>query len=195
MNQLAPLFDRDQYDRLRLRCLLFLLLKHRHHIGDRPHAIGQTGSHGGSDAQRLVNAAEVVEEIVKVNRRDVVCQLLAESIREALKATIGHADREVHALAVAGVDVGCVRVSRDGVLDGSAALRRAVALLTLDNCGVLLHKLRVIHIGTENILDGINVNLEPVGAELDALRQTLCQVGDERLRTLRVTQTDEIRHD
>ena len=125
MNQLAPLLDRDQYDHIRLRRLLFLLLKHRHHIGDRPHAIGQTGSHGGSDAQRLVDAAEVVKEVVQVDRRDVICQLLAESVREAREATIGHADREVHALTVAGVDVGCVRVSRDGVLDGSAALAGA----------------------------------------------------------------------
>lgn len=132
---------------------------------------------------------------MQVDRRYVVCQLLAESIGQASEATIGHADREVYALAVAGVDVGCVRASRDGVLDGSAALRRAVALLTLDNCGVLLHKLRVIHISAESILDGINVNLESVGAELDALRKTLRQVGDKRLRTLRVTQTDEIRHD
>ena len=52
-----------------------------------------------------MNLDEVVREVAERNRRDVVLDLFAESVRQPREAAHGHADRKVMAFDIAGIDV------------------------------------------------------------------------------------------
>src|ERR1017187_1321922 len=76
-------FSIDSLNRILLRNQAAQFLK-------RPHMIRQASFHGGSDAQRLVNAAEVVMEEVDRDLVRVVRQLLTKSVREPSKTAHPH---------------------------------------------------------------------------------------------------------
>jgi len=65
-----------------------------------PNVVGKSGLHGRSNPQRLVNPAEVVMHEIDRQRVRVVFHLFAKGVGQPSKATLPHADVQVHALNV-----------------------------------------------------------------------------------------------
>jgi hypothetical protein len=92
----------------------------RHDFLESPDVICQSGFHCWRDAERLVNAAEVVEHEVNRGGVLVVLQLFAEGVGEPCKAAVAHAQREILAFNVTradGLSAGLFKVAHYPVLE------------------------------------------------------------------------------
>jgi hypothetical protein len=133
---------------------LLALLDQPHDICDLPKPIRHASSHCRGNPKRLVDADEVVEHEVKGNRRDVVFELLAESVRQPGESAHVHPHREVLSLYEAGGDVLAFRVAGHGLALAGDANCWTVAFLRLRRLAVNFYQLRKINIIAKGVFNG-----------------------------------------
>ena len=122
-----------------------------------------------------MNLAEVVIHEVQRDGMRVHFDLLGEGIGQPGKSAHVHPHREVLPLDVAGRDVPFVRVACDrGRLDArNLRWRVAVGRATcVDEAPVVLFEHGVVHVDTEGVVHGIQVDFQLVGRKLDSVSQT-----------------------
>ena len=134
---------------------------------------------------------EVVGEISERNRRRVVLDLFGEGVSQPREPANRHANREIMALNIAGVDVLWVRRAGNRVALASKAHSGAVALLSVVGDSVDLDQHRVVNVAAECLVNGLDVQLQSIARELNAIGQPACEVFDEVTRTVRVARRNE----
>ena len=80
-----------------------------------------------------------------------------------------HADIEVVTLGVGRADMRHVGIALNRHFDGSRALGRRIAMLTFEGRAVELHKHRVVNFTTEGGINGVQIALQAVRGDLDAI--------------------------
>jgi len=139
--------------------------------------------HRGRDAQRLVNAAEVVVHEVERERVLVVFHFLRECIRQASEPAHGHSHREVLALDVTCGNVFAVGPSGNDRGDCADALCRAVAgFLIARIASVKFDQHGVINLSSECEIDSGHIGPVTVRRQLDAVSEPSRHVIHEMLR-------------
>ena len=150
----------------------------------RPDVIADTGFHGRSDAQRLVDAPEVVVHEVNSKGVNVILDFLRESVSKARETAQRHAQRQIRALHVTCRNVRQIRVSDLRRLRRTDDFIRAVfALATFVRLvfAVQLHEHGVVHVRAEHVFDRIGVDLVAIRSELHAMREARVQISEESL--------------
>ena len=121
---------------------------------------------------------DFAEIVVGEVQRDVVrvhFQFLAEGIREPSESSHVHPHREVLPLHVRRADVSRGRVACDGYALGSGDLRRGVAVRCaagVDEAPVVLFEHRVIDVDPEGVINGVQIDLQLVRGQMDAVGES-----------------------
>lgn len=89
----------------------------RHQLLHVPDVIREPGFHGGRDAERLMDAAVVVEHGVDRDHRGMALDLLGEAVGQASEPPHPHPHVEVLALDVAGADLRHIGLAEHRLLD------------------------------------------------------------------------------
>lgn len=144
---------------------------------------------------RLVRPNPVVPDGIQRNHVDVVFDLLGIACRQSRKSAHLHTHIEIVALNVRRADVRRIGSAVDGLLFAAGANGRAIALLRFWALAVVLHKLRIIHVGAERPFNGVQIGPMPVRGELNAVRQPGPQVVHEGHSPIAVPAADHPRHD
>jgi hypothetical protein len=126
-----------------------------------------------------MNLNEVVGEVAKCSRGDVVLDLLRERIRKSSEPANCHPNRQVMSLDIARVNVLRVRLSNDGVALAPDALGGAVALLSIVRDTVDLHQHRIVYVAAKCFIHRLDVKLQAIASKLDAIGQATRKVFNE----------------
>jgi len=146
--------------------------------------IRQPSFHRRSDAQGFMNTAKIVIREVQRTSRFQVFDFLAESVGEARKPSHHHSHGQILPFDMAGADSLRIGVALHDLgynLEDWAwgVFRRAVMLAVI---AVQLDKLREVHVRTESLFDGLNIESEAVRGDLHPLCETLGKIVYECLR-------------
>ena len=130
-----------------------------------------------------MNPAEVVEQEEHRHGSDVVRQFLAVGVREPRKSTHPHANREVVPLNVRRGYVLSIRQTEHRCflrsVDPWWAVLALRASLLFARFTVAFHKLCIIHVRAEGVLDRVHVSRVTVARKLDAARDSACKIKHE----------------
>jgi hypothetical protein len=127
-----------------------------------------------------MNATEIVVREMQGNGGFQVRQLLAESVRQARQPAKLHSHGEVLPLHVASRNVACARVS-----DSHLGYRLrdpwwgVPPFVVLPKVSEQLHKLREVHIQPKDFRNGLGVEVEAIGGQLDLISKASVQIADE----------------
>jgi hypothetical protein len=145
--------------------------------------IGNTSRYGWSRLQSVVYAPEVVPREVNGDHRSMVLNLLTVAVRRPSESPHRHTHGQIRTLNVRRAYVIHVWVATHAVGFASDAGSGAVAPLAFRvDLAVDLNQHRVINVVAERALDGVQVEFQAIGRQLDAIRKTTSQVLDERTR-------------
>jgi hypothetical protein len=119
--------------------------------------IGQTRFHRGRNADRLVNAAEIV--VYKIERYGVlhVVDLFAESVCKASESAHRHTHSQIAALNETGGDMRRIGIAEHRARFNGQHNWRAISGLILALSAVHFDKLRVVHARIECALNRFDV--------------------------------------
>jgi len=127
-------------------------------FSDRPHVIGDSGLHRPSDAERLVDAAEVEKGHVHMNSGIQMFERFAETKTQPGKAAKVCSHAQIGAFNMASRHASGMRVANDGRRDRSRDLGRRVPPWPLAvRRSIHFHQLREINIRTKVFLYRRNV--------------------------------------
>jgi len=156
-----------------------LSLKQSDYLGKLPNVVSQARRHRRSDAQRLVDAREVVVNKVERHCEPMVLHFLAEAIGQAGETAHSHSHREVLPLRVACADGVAVWRAKDN-LSLRAGDDAGAVFAFAPRLRVNLHDRSVIDWrAVERAFHGQRVSLVPVRRNLNALRETGREVAKE----------------
>src|SRR2546428_6652205 len=175
---------------------VFLRFQKPNNIFSVPKTIRNASRHRPSYFQTHMNLAEVVVHVVKGNRRRVVLQLLTERIRQPRESAHVHTHREILPLNEARGDVVAVGIAANDLRFNSDALWRAVARVGVKRrFSINLDQHRVVHIGTESILNRNQISPVAVGRDLYAMAKPSSQVVNELNGAVRIALANQPRRD
>jgi len=144
--------------------------------------------HRGSDAQRLVNAAEIVVHEVERERVLVVFHFLRERIRQPRESPHGHSHRKVLPLDVTCGNVSAVWPPGNNRGNCADAFCRAVASFFVARvASVEFDQHRVINLSAEREIDSREIDAVAVRGQLNAIGEPSRQIVHEVLRVPRRT--------
>ena len=129
---------------------------------------------------------EVIGEVSERNRRRVVLDLFGEGVSQPREPANRHANREIMALNIAGVDVLRVRRAGNRVALASKAHSGAVALLSVVGHSVDLDQHRVVNVAAECLVNRLNVELQAIAGKLDAIGQPPRKIFNEVPSAVRI---------
>src|ERR1035437_2576682 len=150
-----------------------------HQVSHIPESISHTSGHCGCHAESAMNLDEVVGKVAECHSGGMVLDLFTEGICQASEPANRHAHGQVVPFDIAGVDVLRVGVTRNGVTLATKTNRGTVTLLSAFCDAVDLDQLGVVDISTEGSINGLDVQLQSIASELDAIRQSAGQILDK----------------
>lgn len=132
--------------------------------------IRQSRFHRGRDAQRRMDATEVVVRKMQIHSSLKILQFPRERIGQTCEAAKLHSDRQVLPFNVAGRNVIGIGVTRSDLGYNLRDLSWGVAFISLlAIVSIEFRKLREICIAAEGFLDCLPVKDVRIGGELDAM--------------------------
>jgi hypothetical protein len=151
-----------------------------HDISNRPGVLTDPRFHRRSDAQGLMNPAEVVVNMEQRHRVNVVFDLFGKAIRQAGEAAHLHSHVEILPFHVAGADMLRIGVAENDLSFGAHTLRGAVPLLAFRCVVVILHELsKVDSIFKQRIGNRLQIHVVAVSSQLNSIRQSLGNILQE----------------
>lgn len=145
-----------------------------------PDVIGNTCFHSRSDAQRLVDTAEVIEREPQRNGSPVVLPFFAEGIRQAREAADSHSETQVAALDNRRADALWIGMPKDWDYLRAGDFGGRIAALTFRRGPINLDELREAHTIPERCADSAFVRSESVCRDLKvSVRGGVPQAFDE----------------
>lgn len=135
-----------------------------------PDVRGDPRFHRGRDAQRLMNANEVVVHVEQRDRVSMILDLLTERICQPREPADVHPHREVLPFDVTRGNVHRIWIASHGLDRATEAHGRAVPLLRLRVRPVGLLEHCVIDLASKGILDGREIHLVTVRGQLNPVR-------------------------
>lgn len=141
---------------------------HGNHLPDCPNMVRDSGFHGRSHAQCLVNPAKVVVHVVNGNGVSVVLDLLRESVCQPREPSHAHSHGKILALDATGRDVLGVGPASNNLPLRPKTLGGAIADLLLVR-SVDFNQHGVIDIASESALDRIKISPMAIRCELNAV--------------------------
>jgi len=166
------------------------LVQQGNHFFQTPNVIGDASGHRRSNAQGLVNPAEVVIHKVQRDCGLVILNLLGKAIGQPGKAAHPHPHCEILPFNKAGGNVFGIRVARDFDCDTAGAFVRAVVCLTATRRAVHLHQHGIINLTAKGIFNGSQIRLVSIRRKLDTAGKTAFQIVNELIRSARVACAD-----
>lgn len=140
-----------------------------------------------------MHAHEVVVHEVNRCRSDMVFSFLRKSVRFSSHSAKSHSHRQVLTFTEARRDVCFIRLASDPVF---LLTNAHGSFSSFERFAVLLDRHGKIDVTLKRFRDSIKVRLEPVGRDLNSLRESLSEIVHEHLRMERVATTDEpVRND
>lgn len=154
--------------------------------------IRQTRFHRRGDAQRRMDAAEVVPSHIERNGMFQVLQSPAVSIRQTSESPKLHPECQIAALDMRSRYVARIGPSVLDAWDGSRYPARGTIPFRPGRIrtGIQFDELRVIDIPAKVLIHGRDVPAQPVRCKLEPSLNSLAQVLDERLRVRAFTSAD-----
>src|SRR5579864_1917566 len=149
--------------------------------------------HCGSHPERLMHAAHIEKDHVKIDCGFQVFQRFTETQGKPRKAPQVCAHAQIGPFHMASRDVAGIGVSADWDRDCGFYLRGAVPVRGFAvRSSVQFQKLREVNASTEVLFDGRNVSAQSVRCDLESPRNALAQIADKLIGTCRVSLRGQI---
>src|SRR5580704_5263276 len=160
-----------------------------------PDVVSQSGFHGRSNAQRLMDAAETKPRHEDMNGEFQIVQLAAVSVCPADESPKVTTQTEVGALDMASRYITRLRVSASYTWDRSRNPACGTKPIRPGNVvtGVEFNQLSEVDFTSKRALNRVHIGAKSVGCELKAPIHALTEVTHECVRTIRITPPDVVR--
>ena len=165
----------------RSRCQFPILLRfpRTNQVCHIPEPICHSGSHSGRHPQRAVNLDEVVGKVAKRHSGSMILDLLTEGVGQSGESTNGHTDRKIMPFRITSADILWVRGAGNCVALVSEADSGAITSLFIFRNAIDLHQLSEVDIIAKCLIYRLDIKLQAIASELDAIRQPTRKVFDE----------------